>query len=479
MRTLTLLKLTAVAVAVLCSNGRAEDEFDRAPIEYRTSTPENCISRLQNALDAGERRLTYTGEHGYLVSLLAALNVPKESQMLVYSKTSLQLRRIAPRTPRAVYFNDSVYVGFCQSGDVLEISAVDPQLGTVFYTLDQDPEEPPKFRRAIDNCLICHSSSRTEGVPGHLVRSLFVDEGGQPMYSAGSRVVDHTTPLKDRWGGWYVTGTHGTESHLGNLVITTKDVPEPLNNSQGQNVVKLDDRFNVSRYLSPHSDIVALMILEHQTLVHNRITKANFATRQALHYEATMNKALGYDEGTPLESTARRIQSAGDDLVEALLMVGEAPITSPISGTSGFAEKFSATGPFDSNGRSLRQLDFKTRMFQFPCSYLVYSEAFDGLPSRMKDYVWERIETILASEDTSEKYAHLSAAIRWAISEIPSRIQRPADWQLHQVQVSPRRLHRHSVKRTVHNAEETSAAFNPSRRGGNSVDRNHLPSGSG
>ncbi len=419
MRTSTAFAAVASLFAtVFASLVPAADEFEQAPILYRSSTPDNVITELQSRLSEDPALLTHDPEFGYLPSMLKALDVPVESQMLVFSKTSLQLRRIAPRTPRALYFNDDVYIGYCQNGDIMEISVADPQLGAVFYSLEQERTERPKFKRAVDNCLICHSSSRTEGVPGHLARSLFVDAGGQPMYSAGSRVVDHTTPIKDRWGGWYVTGTHGDQTHLGNLVVKTREVPEPVKNPEGQNVRQLNDRFNVDKYLTPYSDIVALMIMEHQTLVHNRLTKANFATRQALHYEATMNKALGYEEGTPLDSTARRIQSAGDDLVEALLLVDEAPLTGPVAGTSGFAKKFASVGPDDSEGRSLRDLDFHTRMFKYPCSYLIYSTQFDGLPARMKAYVWQRMWDVLSGEDTSEEFAHLTEQNRQAIVKI-------------------------------------------------------------
>jgi len=402
----------------LVSSIRADDEFERAPISYSLGAPENCISRLQTRLDRGELTLAHEADHGYLTALLNALDVPVESQMLVFSKTSLQLRRISPQTPRALYFNGDVYVGFCQSGEVMEISAVDPRLGTVFYTLDQQQADKPRFERRIENCLICHSSSRTEGVPGHLVRSLFVDAGGQPIFSAGSHMVDHTTPLDQRWGGWYVTGKHGSQTHLGNLVIRTREVPRQVDNSQGQNIVTLNDRLDVTPYLSPYSDIVALMVLEHQTLMHNRLTKANFATRQALDYQATMNRALGGTEGRLLESTTHRIQSAGDDLVDALLLVGEAKLTAPISGTSGFADKFSRSGLRDRQGRSLRDLDLIRRLLKYPCSYLIYSPAFDGLPCEMRGYVWQRLWKILSGDDKSQKFAHLSDNDRQAIVEI-------------------------------------------------------------
>jgi len=394
------------------------DEFERPPIEYSKAAADNCITRLQQQLERGETEFDYDERLGYLKSLLAALQVPVESQMLVFSKTSLQRNRISPRTPRAIYFSDEVYIGFCQSGDVLEISAVDPKLGTVFYTLDQHDQKKPRFTRQTDSCLICHSSSRTDGVPGHVVRSLFVDPSGQPILSAGSNTVDHTTPMAERWGGWYVTGEHGDQKHLGNLIIRGRDVPRPVENDEGLNVTELADRFAVDRYLSPHSDIVALMVLEHQALVHNRLTKAGYAVRQALHYEAMMNKALGEPSDHRLDSTTRRIQGAGDDLVEALLMVDEAELTAPIEGASGFATNFSQRGPRDHHGRSLRDFDLRQRMFKYPCSYLIYSRAFDELPDEMRDYVWRRLWQVRAENEDPETFAHLTAEDKRAIVEI-------------------------------------------------------------
>ena len=397
----------------------AQDDFEGPPIEYSQSVPDNAVSRLQQSLDRRDTVLTHEGAHGYLRSVLQALQLPISSQSLVFSRTSLQLRRISPETPRALYFNDTVYLGFCQGGDVLELCVTDPVLGTVFYTLYQQPaSDVPQFQRQTDNCLVCHSSSRTDGVPGHLIRSLMVESSGQPLLSAGSRNVNHLTPLEERWGGWYVTGLHGSQKHLGNLISHRDAVNDPVDNSQGLNVTRLDDRFHVDRYLSPHSDIVALMVLEHQILVHNRITRAAFTTREALHYEAALNEALKNAPGTRLDSTTRRIQNAGDRLVEALLFCGEARISEPISGTSAFASEFSAQGPRDARGRSLRDLQLNGRMFRYPCSYLIYSEAFRGLPPEMLTYIQGRMREILAGNDASGKFTHLSAEDRQAITEI-------------------------------------------------------------
>ncbi len=415
-RDLASLAILSIALdAIVCI---AADDFDRPPIEYSTSTPDNRVSQLQASLDRGERTLEFGQKHGYLPALLKALDVPISSQMLVFSKTSLQRSRIAPRTPRAVYFSDDVYIGFCRSGDVLEMSAVDPQLGAVFYTLDQKQPDAARIVRQTENCLICHSSSRSESVPGLVVRSLFTGKSGEPILSAGGYTVDHTTPIEHRWGGWYVTGTHGDQRHLGNLVIEGDVVDQPVENAAGQNITALNDRFAVDAYLSPHSDIVALMVLEHQALVHNRLTKANFEARRALHYQVEINRALGESAGNRLESVAHRIQSAGDNLVDALLLADEAKLSAEIRGTSGFAEEFSQRGPRDAKGRSLRDLDLNKRLFKYPCSYLIYSPSFDALPDEMREYVWQRLWDVLAGKSEDAKFARLSADDRLAIIEI-------------------------------------------------------------
>lgn len=428
-----LVRFVIVLAACLTAtkSSHSADEFERPPIEYSKTTPDNGVSRLKERIEQGEVSLKYDDEFGYLRSLLTALDVPIESQMLVFSKTSLQRERISAKRPRAIYFNDDIYVGYCQSGEVIEVSTVDPKLGTVFYTVDQSAPEKAHFLRQTDNCLVCHSSSRTDGVPGHLVRSVFAGPSGHPILSAGSYSVDHTTPLEQRWGGWYVTGSHGSQSHLGNLIVRDREVTHPVKNDEGQNVTRLDDRISTGDYLSPHSDIVALMVLEHQVLVHNCITKANFSTRQALYTEAELIGMLGKPEEGHFESTQRRIQYAGDDLVAALLFLDEAKLTEQIKGTSGFAEKFTARAPRDKQGRSLREFDLKSRLFKYPCSYLIYSSAFENLPNEMRDYVWQRLWNVLVKGEDADKFAHLSETDRKNIVEIlqATHPKLPAYWQ--------------------------------------------------
>jgi len=405
---------TALVIGASARGGDIEAE----PINYGKAPVDNTVSRLEQRLSAGKATLTYEPGFGYLRSLLRELNVPQSSQMLVFSKTSLQRHRIAPTRPRAIYFGDDVYVGFCQRGDVVEVTAIDPGLGAVFYTLDQKSPDKPRFTRQTDACTLCHSSSANQGLPGNLVRSVYPDGDGLPILSAGSHRTDHTSPLEQRWGGWYVTGTSGKQKHLGNLTLQGNPDPNRIDNAKGTNVTDLSDRFKTSAYLTPHSDIVALLVLEHQAETHNLIGRASLLTRLALYEEASINKALGRPADYRSDTTASRIKSAGEPLVKYMLFSGEVRLTDRVRGTSGFAEEFAKRGSRDQRGRSLRDLDLQSRLFVHPCSYLIYSQAFDALPGPMKEYVYRRLWEVLSGKDTSEGFAHLTAADRGAILEI-------------------------------------------------------------
>lgn len=395
----------------------AIDEFEQPPIEYSGSTPQNCVSTLQTALDRGDISVEYEPTFGYLRDLLKQLKIDPTSQVLVFSKTSKQRDRISPRTPRAIYFNDDTYVGYCHDGEILEVSVADPSLGAVFYSVDQNIQEKPTIVRETQSCLQCHGTSQTGNIPGFMMRSVYVDRGGLPILSEGGHYVDDTTPLEDRWGGWYVTGNLSGQQHLGNLIIGNQNAPRPWARDSAKEISDLSDQISVKNYLTPHSDAVALMVLAHQAYVHNLITKANFTTRQALRYQAEFNRALGKPEDEPLESVNHRIATAGDRLVAGLLFVDEARIEKPIAGGSGFAQKFAQSGPRDDQGRSLREFDLSSRLFKYPCSYLIYSRAFDELPSPMKSYVATRLKDILEGAG-GDSFHHLSTHDRQAIVEI-------------------------------------------------------------
>jgi hypothetical protein len=418
------------ALQVPAAVGQSSD-IEKEPICYSDTRPNNAVSRLEERLAAGKTKLAYEEGRGYLQGVLRELKVPVSSQVLVFSKTSLQRNRIGPRTPRAIYFNDDVYVGYCRQGEVMELSATDDRLGTVFYVLDQTVKDRPVLKRQTESCLLCHGSSANQGYPGHLVRSVYTDHAGLPVLTAGGYRTDQTSPLQERWGGWYVTGRHGKQMHMGNWIVHGRGRPDLTENLAGQNVTSLKDRIDVDSYLSPHSDLVALMVLEHQSEMHNRITRAGMQTRQALHFEQTLNRELGNSRNERWPSTTSRIKSAGEPLVQYLLFSGEAALTEPVEGTSEFAREFAAVGPRDRKGRSLRDLDLKRRLLRYPCSYLIYSSAFDALPGEVKEYVWQRLWDILNGRDPSREYAHLSAEDRTAILEIlrDTKKDLPASWR--------------------------------------------------
>ena len=393
-------------------------ELDQAPIHYDTATPCNPVERLKARLESGAVRLEYEPEHGYLRSFLRALAIPESSQVLVFSKTSFQRDRIAPKTPRALYFNDEVMVGFCLRGSVLEIATADETIGTAFYSLDQSEEQKSVPERRTEACLLCHSSSANQGMPGHLVRSLFVDRQGIPLLAGGSYRTDHASPLSERWGGWYVTGTSGKQTHLGNMISQGPGRPDDMNNAEGVNVVDLKDRFTTAFYLTPHSDIVALMVLEHQAGMLNRLARAGLETRMALHYEREMNKGLGRPIDEHSESARSRIKSVAEAVVQYMLFADEARLTDRVKGTSTFAADFTARGPRDARGRSLRDFDLETRLFRYPCSYLIYTRAFDSLPEEVKEPIYQRLWEILNGRGTGKDDPRLDAKDREAILEI-------------------------------------------------------------
>lgn len=396
----------------------AQLDFEQEPIFYSSAAATDRVARLIERIKSGEAKVTWEPQHGYLKSLMAELKVPESSQVLVFSKTSLQISRITPRTPRAIYFNDDVYLGWVQRGDVVEISAADPQLGGTFYTLDQRSQEAPVITRETAKCLQCHGSSHTRRTPGHIVRSVFPDSGGQPVYRLGTHLTDDSSPFKERWGGWYVTGTHGQQRHMGNCFLHNDEVSEKLDVDSGANVTDLSSHFEVRPYLTPHSDIVALMVLEHQVTMHNILTAANHAGRITVRDADIMNKALERPDGFESESTERRFASAAESVVRGLLFCEEARLTDTVEGTSGFAIEFSARGPLDSHGRSLRQFDLRTRLFRYPCSFLIYSDSFAALPSGVKTRVWKRLNEILSGNDTTSDFAHLTFEDRHVILEI-------------------------------------------------------------
>ena len=367
-------------------------ELDHPAIGYRIAPRTDAVARLTDRLLAGTATLAFDGPSGYLRSLLNALDIPVESQMAVFSKTSLQGARINPSNPRTIFFNDDVAVAWMRGG-FIEIAAQDPAQGIGFYLLPQEAATGPRLFRD-GQCLGCHYSAAAEGIPGLLLRSIPTASDGAPLPWLGNATMDHRTPPEERWGGWYVTGRIGAQRHLGNLTTLERRAQELPAWNPSRTLTTLEGRFDTSGYLSVHSDIVALLVFQHQARVMNLLTRVGWLARLA----AADNPPPGVDARLPLSV---------NELVDSMLFVGEAPLDE-VSGTSGFAEGFMARGPRDSKGRSLRELELKQRLMRYPCSYMIYSAAFDGLPDSARETVYRRMKRILSGEEREPRYAHVA-----------------------------------------------------------------------
>lgn len=412
-----------ILLTALCSiSGNAFGQsldFDGPPIQYAATESKDPIAQLISQIASGEIKLRHDADFGWLPSLLETLDIPVSSQLLVYSKTSLQIRKINPSNPRAIYFNDNIYVAYIPHADRIEVAAVDEDLGAVFYALEANAtaEEMATAISRDNSCLSCHGTRKTQSVPGFLVRSVFATKTGQPRFEMGTTTTDSTTDFKDRFGGWYITGKHGDMRHRGNAFIDQKSTELDLD--PGANLMNLPARVSDKRYLTQSSDIVAMMVLEHQAQMHNAITKAAYTARQTKHQDDIMNEVLERDADFVSASTKRQIKSAGDNLIDHLLFKNEFQLTSAIKGSSSFKTEFEKLGPFDEANRSLRQFDLERRMFKFPCSYLIYSSSFDALPQPILDYVLDRLHTILKNDSNGTgDFAYLDRSDRLAIFEI-------------------------------------------------------------
>lgn len=387
----------AIAVSAMATAGDLGDTLapsaDHPAIgyfNYLDHSTRDVVSQLSRRMEQGVVDLKFENGNGYLRSVLELLRVPVESQIAVFSKTSLQAPLIEPKNPRTIFFSDSVSVAWMRGGFV-ELASQDPEQGVVFYTLQQRQTSKPQFQRT-DRCTVCHISDASLGIPGMMVRSRFTAPDGMLRLILGGFTTDQRSPFDERWGGYYVTGNPGGIRHMGNTVFVDEDHAETIPVTIGDG------------YLSPYSDIAALLVFDHQMHMSNLLTRIGWEAR-----------AGAYDKRRDLAAVLRH---SAAEFVDYLLFVEETPLPGKVRSTSGFPDRFAALGPFDSRGRSLRQLDLDKRLMRYPCSYMIYTEAFDSLPAPAKDAIYKRMWRVLSGDEKDSKYARLSFAERQAIVEI-------------------------------------------------------------
>jgi len=419
--------LAVISFAVKTRADRLEDilslPLDHPAVQYMERTNADPVARLDQRLENGQAKLDFAlNSWGYLPAVLKQLGMNADSQVLVFSKTSIQNSHISPRTPRAIYFNDDVAVGYVQNGDELELSALDPVRGVIFYTLEMAKSDQVGFARR-DDCLRCHLGPVTLGAPGLLISSIHPRTRELRDVHGSAFMTDHRSSFGERWGGWYVTGTHGSARHLGNNIALVDPVEsgEPAGDAS-QNITNLGKMLDTSKYLVPTSDIVALMTLEHQIRMTNLLTRIGWDARIALHDASS---------GEAQDTVVEKLRPEIDEMVGYMLFLDEAPLEAPVKGVSSFTTTFPQRGPRDRSGRSLRDFDLRTRLFRYPLSYMIYSPAFDGLPAPVHDYVYQRLYNVFTSAEQSPKYARLSAEDRRALLEIVQQTKPglPAYWK--------------------------------------------------
>lgn len=368
-------------------------------IQYNLAPVHDSIATLQEKIASGQVKLEFEPVRGYLKSILEALNVPVESQVMVFSKTSFQAPKISPDNPRALYYNDHVAVGFVRTGDYLEFVDQDPTQGANFYTLENRPDAPLEFKRNNVACILCHTSEATNNVPGFFVGSVYPQPDGTTAYGP-AYTTDQRTPFEDRYGGWYVLGEHHGNRHMGNAVVMNQNDLRGMVTPETVHLMSLAGKFDMTGYLTPYSDLVSLLVLEHQVEMMNLITRIGWEAR------------IGGDK------VGRPLNEAAAEFVDYMLFIDEAKLPGPIKGVAGYEKVFESVGPRDKQGRSLRDLDLTNRLMKYPCSYMIYTKAFDALPGDAKAAIYARMWEILSGKETGERYNHLTPADRKNIVEI-------------------------------------------------------------
>ena len=413
---LPLVGAVVLGTGMLCA--QSEPDYEHAPVSYSATAPRDALTRLQGRLASGAVTLS-GGELKMLQTLLTELGVSTDSQMLVFSRTSFQRSRLRPDQPRALYFSDAVYVGWVPGG-LVEVTAIDPQLGPVFYTLDLPGARhgAPKIEREAD-CLRCHGGAFVREIPGVFARSLFPDVNGDPLLRQGTLLVDDETPFEQRWGGWYVTGYHGPLAHRGNALASERAdqlVFEPAATRPDE----LSAVFETSAYLKPTSDVVALLVFEHQMAVQNSLTHAGFAARRMTAYQHGLQQTFKEPESDEpaYDSVKSVFASAAQDVVDRLLFRNAAPLPDGVAGHEAFRQTFAQGAPRSRSGHALKDLQLAGRLFAQRCSYLIYSESFRALPETLKGRILDRLDAALRSRDPKDRYAYLPADEKQRIRDI-------------------------------------------------------------
>ncbi len=409
-----------VVSLLLCSTltgfSQFYNDYELEPHGYFSKDAKDPVTLLMKRVQRGEVLIKEPNGKPLVERLLRELGLNKDTQILVFSRTSLQRREVSYSNPRALYFNESVYLGWMPNGRI-EIASFDPELGPIFYfQRELDDASSPLLART-RSCLGCHAGDATNFLPGSLGRSVYPDKSGRSLRSIDDyRRSGHHIPLHDRYGGWFVSGNHGAMRHMGNAIASREGGKITIDREQFANLEKLDRFFSTEAYPAPGSDIAALLVFDHQVTMHHRLVEAAYRARQSLFDSKLDPKETDVSKLSKGRSTDEFLEGR-DKVVDYLLFRDETPIPK-VSCDPAFRRAFSANRIADRRKRSLKDLRLDGRIFENRCSYMIYSPTFDQFPPMLKGAIYARIHEILTSPKPVEGFDYLGKDEKRRILEI-------------------------------------------------------------
>lgn len=409
-----LVFLLAPLLSATSLRSQAFNDFLVPPHDYNSIRGRDAMSRLIERASAGGYAFGEETGLPLLRRVLAELGIPESSQVLLFSKTSLQREYIDPENPRAIFFNENGYVSWMPDG-LIEVLMFDPDAGGLFF-IEELPEERSDPRVAFvksRGCTGCHSGSVTNFLPGPMARSGYVDAGGKRIGSIPGHIrMNHGVPLADRWGGFYVTGAHASLGHLGNALARKEQGKTVLDRPEAPVLSELSGLFDVSRYPRRDADALALLLFDHQIEAHNLLMELRYRWR-LVEYERA--KSGGEASTIAMEGLERGLRR----VVRYLLFADEAPLDGAALAVSSDSRRdFLASRRTDPEGRSLRDLDLGERMFSHRLSYMIDSQAFAEAPRDMRALVYEQLGGILLPEVAPDDFDYFDEGEREAIVSI-------------------------------------------------------------
>ena len=371
---------------------------------YHEKKPDDPFAQLKNELESKKIDLNFQNEKDYLNWLLNELYISKHSQLLVYSTTSLQLSRISPYNPRAIYFSDDLYLGYVPGGQI-EVIGIDPQLGAIPYIFDlpqKNEIKHPKIYRST-RCMKCHASQEFGGSPSLLLSSVIPAHGGGTIDSFRKNSFGHEIQFKDRFGGWHITG------HNPFPISWANQIGVMSNNKVGRIPNPPGKYFKWEKYPTKSSSIISHLLLEHQVGFTNRCIDIIYRYRELISKTSNLE----------IDQKRKKFISQGTGkLLNYLLFKNEVPLENfRITSNDAFLNDFQTSS---NNSSKLRRLNLKSRLFDYRCSYMIFSNSFSGLPLEFKIELFNQLFKIMAPKQKSvpDEFSYLEEKEREIIHQV-------------------------------------------------------------